>query len=70
MNETSAPMRFLLRLASAPAERVAVNIIRVARDPELEKVAGRFFHKAKEIEPAAYAHDRTAQQQSDRDNGK
>jgi NAD(P)-dependent dehydrogenase (short-subunit alcohol dehydrogenase family) len=62
MNETSAPMRFLLRLASAPAERVAVDIIRVALDPEFEKVTGRFFHKAKEIEPAAYAHDRAAQQ--------
>ena len=62
MNETSAPMQFLLRLASAPAERVAVDIIRVALDPEFEKVTGRFFHKAKEIEPAAYAHDRTAQQ--------
>jgi NAD(P)-dependent dehydrogenase (short-subunit alcohol dehydrogenase family) len=62
MNETSAPMRFLLRLASAPAELVAVDILRVAMDPEFEKVTGRFFHKAKEIEPAAYAHDRTAQQ--------
>ena len=62
MNETSAPMRFLLRLGSAPAERVAVENIRVALDPEFEKVTGRFFHKAKEIEPAAYAHDRTAQQ--------
>ena len=62
MNETSAPMRFLLRLASASAERVAVDIIRVALDPEFEKVTGRFFHKAKEIEPAAYAHDHTAQQ--------
>jgi len=62
MNETSAPMRFLLRLASAPAERVAVDMIRVALDPEFEKVTGRFFHKAKEIEPAAYAHDHTAQQ--------
>lgn len=62
MNETSAPMRFLLRLASAPAERVAVDIIRVALDPEFEKVTGRFFHKAKEIEAAAYAHDRKAQQ--------
>src|SRR5215216_479484 len=62
MNETSAPMRFLLRLASAPAERVAVDIIRVAMDPEFEKVTGRFFHKAKEIEAAAFAHDRAAQQ--------
>ena len=62
MNEASAPMRFLLRLASAPAERVAVDILRVALDPEFEKVTGRFFHKAKEIEAAAYAHDRTAQQ--------
>ncbi|MGZ9226478.1 MAG: hypothetical protein ACXW4M_13075 [Anaerolineales bacterium] len=32
MNETSAPIRFLLRLAPALAEQVAANIIRVAMD--------------------------------------
>ena len=62
MNESPAPMRFLLRLASAPAERVAADIIRVAMDPEFENLTGRFFHKAKEIKAAAYAQDRTAQQ--------
>jgi len=62
MNETSAPIRFLLRLAPALAEQVAANIIRVAMDSNLKKVTGRFFHKAKEIEAAAYAHDRQAQQ--------
>jgi len=62
MNEASAPLRFFLRLAEAPAERVAGDIIRVAMDPEFEKVTGRFLHKAKEIEAAAFAHDRQAQQ--------
>jgi NAD(P)-dependent dehydrogenase (short-subunit alcohol dehydrogenase family) len=62
MDETSAPMRFLLRFASASAERVAVDILRVAMDHEFEKVSGRFFHKAKEIDADAFAHDRTAQQ--------
>jgi retinol dehydrogenase-14 len=61
MNESGAITRFLLRLASAPAERVAVDIVRVAMDPEFEKVTGRFLHKAKEIEAPAYAHDREAQ---------
>ena len=61
MNESGAIMRFLLRLAAAPAERVAVDIIRVALDPEFEKVTGRFLHKAKEIEAPAYARDRQAQ---------
>lgn len=62
MNESGAITRFFLRLASAPAERVAVDIIRVATDPEFEKVTGRFLHKAKEIEAAAYAHNRQAQE--------
>lgn len=61
MNEAGALMRFFLRLAAAPAERVAVDIIRVALEPEFEKVTGRFLHKAKEIEAPAYAHDREAQ---------
>lgn len=61
MNESGAITRFFLRLASAPAERVAVDIVRVAMDPEFEKVTGRFLHKSKEIEVPAYAHDREAQ---------
>jgi NAD(P)-dependent dehydrogenase (short-subunit alcohol dehydrogenase family) len=61
MNEAGGLMRFFLRLASAPAERVAVNIVRVAMDPEFEKITGRFLHKSKEIEAPAYAHDREAQ---------
>ncbi|HEX6269069.1 MAG TPA: SDR family NAD(P)-dependent oxidoreductase [Anaerolineales bacterium] len=61
MNEAGAITRFFLRLAAAPAERVARDIIRVAVEPEFEKVTGRFLHKAKEIEAPAYAHDRAAQ---------
>jgi retinol dehydrogenase 12 len=61
MNEAGGLMRFFLRLASAPAERVAVDIVRVAMEPQFEKVTGRFLHKAREIEAPAYAHDREAQ---------
>jgi NAD(P)-dependent dehydrogenase (short-subunit alcohol dehydrogenase family) len=61
MNESGAIARFLLRLASAPAERVAVDILRVALEPEFGKVTGRFLHKAKELEAPAYARDRQAQ---------
>jgi NAD(P)-dependent dehydrogenase (short-subunit alcohol dehydrogenase family) len=62
MNEAGAITRLLLRLAGAPAQRVAVDIIRVAMDPEFEKVTGRFFHKGKEIEAPAYAQNRQAQE--------
>jgi len=61
MNETSALMRFFLHLASAPAERVAVDIIRVELHSEFEKVARCFFLEAKESEASAYVHDRAAQ---------
>lgn len=61
MNEAGAITRFFLRLAAAPAERVARDIIRVAVEPEFEKVTGRFFYRAKEIEAPAYARDREAQ---------
>ena len=61
MNESPALMRFFLKLASAPAERVAESIVRVAKAPEFEKANGKFFHKAKEIKAPAYAYDRDAQ---------
>ncbi|HLF73608.1 MAG TPA: hypothetical protein VI524_04650, partial [Anaerolineales bacterium] len=63
MDETSALMRFLVWLGSAPVERRTGDIIRVAVDPEFEKVTDRFFHKAKEIEAAAYARNAEAQKQ-------
>jgi NAD(P)-dependent dehydrogenase (short-subunit alcohol dehydrogenase family) len=62
MNESPALMRFFLRLASAPAERVAESIVRVAKAPEFEKANGKFLHKGREIEAPAYASDREAQQ--------
>ena len=61
MNESPALMRFFVRLASAPAERVAESIVRVAKAPEFEKINGKFLHRAKEIEAPAYAYDRDAQ---------
>lgn len=62
MNESPAIMRFFLRLASSPTERITKSIAGVAGDPKFENVSGKFFHKAKEIKAAAYAYDREAQQ--------
>jgi retinol dehydrogenase-12 len=62
MNESPALMRWIAWLASAPAERVANDIVRVAIMPEFEKVNGKFLHKAREIDPPDFAYDRTAQQ--------
>ena len=61
MHESPAIMRWLLWLASAPPERVAADIIRLAILPEFEKINGKFLHKTKEIKVPAYAHDREAQ---------
>lgn len=62
MNESPAFMRWIAWLASAPPERVANDIVRVAIMPEFEKVNGKFLHKAREIDPPDFAYDRTAQQ--------
>jgi NAD(P)-dependent dehydrogenase (short-subunit alcohol dehydrogenase family) len=62
MNESPALMRWFVWLASAPPERVANDIVRVAILPEFEKVNGKFLHKTNEIKAPAYAHDRAAGQ--------
>jgi NAD(P)-dependent dehydrogenase (short-subunit alcohol dehydrogenase family) len=62
MHESPAVMRWLVWLASAPPQRVATDIIRLAILPEFEKINGRFLHKGKEIKAPAFAHDREAQQ--------
>jgi NAD(P)-dependent dehydrogenase (short-subunit alcohol dehydrogenase family) len=61
MNESPAIMRFFVRLASAPAERVTKSIVHVATDSAFEKVTGKFLHKGEEIEAPADAYDREAQ---------
>ena len=61
MHESPAIMRWFVWLASAPPERVATNIIRLAILPKFEKVNGKFLHKGEEIKALEYAHDRVAQ---------
>ena len=61
MHESPAIMRWLAWLASAPPQRVATDIVRLAILPQFEKVNGKFLHKGKEIEAPEYAHDREAQ---------
>jgi NAD(P)-dependent dehydrogenase (short-subunit alcohol dehydrogenase family) len=61
MNESPAILRWLLWLASAPAGRVATDIVRLAILPEFEKVNGKFFHKGKQIKAAGYADDQEIQ---------
>lgn len=61
MNESPAIMRWLLWLASAPPQRVALDIVRLAILPEFEKVNGKFMHKGEEMEAPEYAHDHEAQ---------
>ncbi|HET7143438.1 MAG TPA: SDR family NAD(P)-dependent oxidoreductase [Anaerolineales bacterium] len=61
MRESPAVMRGFVWLASAPPQRVATDIVRLAILPQFEKVNGKFLHKGKEIEAPEYAHDREAQ---------
>lgn len=61
MHESPAVMRWFVWLASAPPQRVATDIVRLAILPQFEKVNGKFLHEGKEIEAPEYAHDREAQ---------
>ena len=62
MKEASFLARLLTRLASSPPEKVTGPILQAATGHELEKTTGKFLHHGRQIEAAAYAHDRTAQQ--------
>ena len=62
MKQAFAPLRLLTQLASGSPENAAQNILQVATAPEFEKATGKFFHRAKEIQAAAYAYDQEAQQ--------
>lgn len=62
MKEGSFLARLLIRLASSPPEKVTGPILQAATGHELEKTTGKFLHHGKQIEAAAYAHDRSAQQ--------
>ena len=63
MREASFLVRLLTRLASRPPEKVSGAIMQAAVAPEFQRTTGKFLRNGKEIEAAAYAHDRSAQQQ-------
>jgi NAD(P)-dependent dehydrogenase (short-subunit alcohol dehydrogenase family) len=63
MKEAFFLMRLLTRLVSSPPEKVTNAILQAAMAPEFEKTTGKFLHRGKEIQPPAYARDRSAQQQ-------
>ena len=55
MKEAAAPLRLLTRLFSSSPQRAAHDLVLLATAPEFENAHGKFFHRGKEIEPAAYA---------------
>lgn len=55
MKEAFAPLQLLLWFFSAPADRAAEEIVKLATSPEFETTHGKFLHKGKEIQPAEYA---------------
>ena len=62
MRESSFLVRLLTRLASSPPEKMTGPILQAALGQEFEKTTGKFLHAGKELDSAAYAHDRDAQQ--------
>ena len=62
MKEAFAPLRLLTWLASSPPQKAAENILQVATAPDFERTTGKFFHRTKELQAAAYVYDRDAQQ--------
>jgi len=62
LKESFAPLRLLTWLASRPPEKLSGDILKVVTEPEFEKVTGKFFHRAKEVDLPAYATDRNAQE--------
>jgi NAD(P)-dependent dehydrogenase (short-subunit alcohol dehydrogenase family) len=55
MKEAFAPLQLLLWLFSAPANRAAEDIVKLATSPEFENTNGKFLNKGKEIQAAEYA---------------
>lgn len=62
MHQAPAPMRWITGLVGASAERAVEPILQVATEASFTSRNGRFFHKAKEISPPAYALDLQAQE--------
>lgn len=57
MREAIFPIRWLTSIFSAPASRVAAEIVQILTTPENANTHGKFLHKGKEIEAPAYARD-------------
>ena len=62
MREAPAVLRGVTWLVSAPPERAAEAIVRLALAPEYTGRTGRFYHKGKEIQADPYAYDASMQQ--------
>jgi NAD(P)-dependent dehydrogenase (short-subunit alcohol dehydrogenase family) len=57
MNESFAPLRWLTWLLSSPPNRAAMQIARLATDPQFVSTTGKFLHDGKEIQADPYALD-------------
>jgi retinol dehydrogenase-14 len=57
MRQAPAPLRWVTRLVSAPPERVAAAIVRLALSPEYASRTGGFFSKGRELDAPPYTRD-------------
>jgi NAD(P)-dependent dehydrogenase (short-subunit alcohol dehydrogenase family) len=57
MRDAVAPMRWVLRLRSAPPERAAAEIAPLLVSPDFAQANGAFFHRGREIDPPPYTRD-------------
>ncbi len=55
MKEAFAPLQWVLWLFSSSPNRAAEDILQLATSPEFETTSGKFLHKGKEMQAAAYA---------------
>lgn len=58
--DTPRPLRALLGRVLPPAERGAAPVVRLATDPALDGVTGRYFDRHREAEPSRAARDDAA----------
>jgi NAD(P)-dependent dehydrogenase (short-subunit alcohol dehydrogenase family) len=63
LKESFLPLRLLTWLVSSPPQKATDSILQVATAPEFEKITGKFFHHAKELQIPGYASNQEAQEQ-------
>ncbi len=57
MHQAPAPLRWMIRVVSAPPTRAAASIVPLAISPEYEGMTGHFFKNGREIQPPSYTRD-------------